>query len=422
MIEHAEKEKHRAEIFDAMGHPVRITILKSLSEGSLGFADLKKMLNIESSGHLKHHLDKLDSLIETDEHGKYCLSDEGKEALLTMQPIEKYDEDARFREQAGIVLRALRSDSPGVQDVAIVQLTLFGSKALPYLTSALSHAFEELNEPIKKDEWGDVRTSHEGPELAITGIVKTLGIISAPSTAPDIIKALPRLEAFEALAKIANKQALEAIISAMPTWYSKNVDTYPTYNSDYDRRVSEQAIEAFPGKIFGYFGEDARKGLEVALAEGNDATKKTAARILAVVGDSNSFPALTHALENESSSTKIKAAEALQRLKAIEAVPTMVSEILKDQDRELSTALAKAILELGSLNDWITIWFHNGEDRIWKKPFRSAIINSGEKAVPELTKLLQDPDPNVQKNAADIIAKIKRGEKDKFSGYYEERY
>jgi hypothetical protein len=100
----------------------------------------------------------------------------------------------------------------------------------------------------------------------------------------------------------------------------------------------------------------------------------------------------------------------------------MVSELLKNQGYELSKALAKAILELGSLNDWITIWFHHGETHIWKKPFRSAIINSGEKAVPELTKLLQDPDPKIQRDAADIIAKIKRGEKDKFSGYYEERY
>jgi HEAT repeat protein len=93
---------------------------------------------------------------------------------------------------------------------------------------------------------------------------------------------------------------------------------------------------------------------------------------------------------------------------------------LKNQDHEVSKAVAKAILELGSINDWVTIWFHHSDVHIWKDPFLSAIINSGEKAVPELTKLLQDPDPKIQRDAADIIAKTKRGEKNEFSGYHGE--
>ena len=76
-----EQDKHRAEVFDALGHPTRILILKVLSEGSLGFADLKKKTGFESSGHMQHHLTKLNGLIKTDEYGKYCLSDEGKDAL-----------------------------------------------------------------------------------------------------------------------------------------------------------------------------------------------------------------------------------------------------------------------------------------------------------------------------------------------------
>ena len=84
----AEQDRQRAEIFDALGRPTRILILKVLSEGSLGFADLKKKTGIESSGHLQHHLTKLNGLIKTDEYGKYCLSDEGKDALLTVQTVE----------------------------------------------------------------------------------------------------------------------------------------------------------------------------------------------------------------------------------------------------------------------------------------------------------------------------------------------
>jgi len=83
-----EHERQQAEVFDALGHPTRLLILKVLSEGPLGFADLKKKTGIESSGHLQHHLTKLNGLIKTDKYGKYCLSDEGKDALLTVQTVE----------------------------------------------------------------------------------------------------------------------------------------------------------------------------------------------------------------------------------------------------------------------------------------------------------------------------------------------
>lgn len=84
-----EEDRQRAEVFDALGHPTRIAILKALSESAMGFADLKKAVGIDSSGHLQHHLNKLNGLIKTDEHGKYCLSDQGKDALLTVQTVEK---------------------------------------------------------------------------------------------------------------------------------------------------------------------------------------------------------------------------------------------------------------------------------------------------------------------------------------------
>lgn len=84
-----EGDQRRAEVFDALSHPTRILILKALSQEPLGFADLKKKLGIESSGHLQHHLNKLCGLAKTDEYGKYVLSDEGKDALLTVNIVEK---------------------------------------------------------------------------------------------------------------------------------------------------------------------------------------------------------------------------------------------------------------------------------------------------------------------------------------------
>ena len=84
-----DQERRRAEVFDALSHPTRILILKALSDEVLGFADLKKKLGIESSGHLQHHLNKLDGLVKTDEYGKYTLSEQGKDALLSVQTVER---------------------------------------------------------------------------------------------------------------------------------------------------------------------------------------------------------------------------------------------------------------------------------------------------------------------------------------------
>jgi DNA-binding HxlR family transcriptional regulator len=87
-VEKVDEDRRRAEVFDALSHPVRIMILKALNEESLGFADLKKKLGIESSGHLQHHINKLSGLIKTDDYGKYALSDQGKDALHSVNTVE----------------------------------------------------------------------------------------------------------------------------------------------------------------------------------------------------------------------------------------------------------------------------------------------------------------------------------------------
>jgi len=89
VVDDIDQDRRRAEVFDALSHPTRIMILKALSDEAMGFADLKKKLGIESSGHLQHHLNKLNDLVKTDEYGKYTLSDQGKDALLSVQTVEK---------------------------------------------------------------------------------------------------------------------------------------------------------------------------------------------------------------------------------------------------------------------------------------------------------------------------------------------
>jgi DNA-binding transcriptional ArsR family regulator len=113
-----ETDRHRAEVFDALGHPTRIQILKVLSEGSLGFADLKKKTGFESSGHLQHHLTKLNGLIKTDEYGKCCLSDEGKDALLTVQTVENASPKKEVKEKGHWHVRI------GIKPIAFLLIAL----------------------------------------------------------------------------------------------------------------------------------------------------------------------------------------------------------------------------------------------------------------------------------------------------------
>jgi DNA-binding transcriptional ArsR family regulator len=76
-----EFNRARAELFEALGHPTRIRILQTLEHKSTGFAELKKAVGIESSGHLTFHLGKLEGLLKVGDDRAYSLTDEGREAL-----------------------------------------------------------------------------------------------------------------------------------------------------------------------------------------------------------------------------------------------------------------------------------------------------------------------------------------------------
>jgi len=74
-------DSSRAEFFEALGHPTRIRILRSLEMGPKSFSELKRGVGIESSGHLQFHLGKLAGLIKTDGNGNYVLTEDGRGAL-----------------------------------------------------------------------------------------------------------------------------------------------------------------------------------------------------------------------------------------------------------------------------------------------------------------------------------------------------
>jgi len=78
------------EVFDAISHPLRIKILKVLAKRPLSFSELKRAVNVESSGALDFHLKKMQSLIGTDSAGRYVLNAKGSAALEAIRVIQQY--------------------------------------------------------------------------------------------------------------------------------------------------------------------------------------------------------------------------------------------------------------------------------------------------------------------------------------------
>ncbi len=88
-------DTQKAELFEAIGHPNRIRILQALDQGALGFAELKKKVGMEGSGHLAFHLGKLEHLVAIDSRGQYALTGEGREALRMVQTVRERDGELR---------------------------------------------------------------------------------------------------------------------------------------------------------------------------------------------------------------------------------------------------------------------------------------------------------------------------------------
>jgi hypothetical protein len=84
----------RAELFEALGHPMRVKILNALEGKQMGFTELKREVGIESSGHLQFHLSKLSGLVATTAGGDYALSDDGREAIRVLRSTRASSEQA----------------------------------------------------------------------------------------------------------------------------------------------------------------------------------------------------------------------------------------------------------------------------------------------------------------------------------------
>jgi DNA-binding HxlR family transcriptional regulator len=110
----------RAELFEALGHPIRIKILQALERKPMGFAELKRATGIESSGHLSFHLAKLGGLLKVGVDGEYALTDEGREALRVVSVT-------RESQSGGIKVAMVRPSLKLAAVVAIAALVLLGA-------------------------------------------------------------------------------------------------------------------------------------------------------------------------------------------------------------------------------------------------------------------------------------------------------
>lgn len=113
--EEPDFDAHSAEVFEALGHPNRIRILKALSSGPLGFSQLRREVEMESSGLLAFHLQKLNRFVKTDSGGNYTLTEEGREALRVANAVGNHATNSRGRKL---------TKSPGLDRVVIAALLI----------------------------------------------------------------------------------------------------------------------------------------------------------------------------------------------------------------------------------------------------------------------------------------------------------
>lgn len=74
-------------MFEALSHPTRIRILRLIHEKPRSFAELKRELGLESSGHLQHHMSKLTGLVI--DQGRYVITMPGLVALKIVEDSER---------------------------------------------------------------------------------------------------------------------------------------------------------------------------------------------------------------------------------------------------------------------------------------------------------------------------------------------
>ncbi len=115
----------KAELFEAISHPVRIRILQTLDQKPMGFAELGRAVGIESGGHLSFHMTKLRHLVKMNREGNYALTGDGKEALWSVNALQKSG-DKTIGRPGDATLRHRSWLKPTLAIIVLVIITLGG--------------------------------------------------------------------------------------------------------------------------------------------------------------------------------------------------------------------------------------------------------------------------------------------------------
>lgn len=137
----------RAELFEALSHPLRVRILQVLGARPQRFSELKHTLGIESSGHLSFHLEKLGNLVKTTLDGDYELSNEGTEALRLFITLNQVNESPS-------VLMALK-DSLFNRKIVTVSLLLIIIAGFIISSSSLRNLQDQIS--VLKNENAELK-------------------------------------------------------------------------------------------------------------------------------------------------------------------------------------------------------------------------------------------------------------------------
>lgn len=129
----SDVETSKWELFEALSHPFRVKIIAALQQNELTFGELKRALDIKSSGHLTFHLTKLEELVTCNPQGRYELTDEGHEAIRLIYTMNHVNM-AQSTNQDKSVNKRLQ--------IIIVTLGIIILMLVPFAISGMSPVFE----------------------------------------------------------------------------------------------------------------------------------------------------------------------------------------------------------------------------------------------------------------------------------------
>ena len=176
-------DSSRAELFEALGHPTRVKILRTLETKATGFAELKREMGIESSGQLQFHLGKLGGLVTTNSEGSYALTDEGREAIRVLKTVP-VDFAAPSFKHSGAGRNGWMKPLRVFQVVSVVLLVLIAVSGFAYYSqstqvSSLNTQVQSLNSEVQTLQSGASSLSSQAANLqSIADLGKSLVLAS----------------------------------------------------------------------------------------------------------------------------------------------------------------------------------------------------------------------------------------------------